>query len=420
MVKQKEEIEEAVIVEESTAILLTDFKAPVLPKLINKDQSIEKIRESLKTYDDVVIEGTKDKENYTLVSKGMAKMKSDRIAWKKAVTENLSEPVAKWLAETKLEISAIETEFKDAESTLRTKKEAIDNLKAEEKQAAETAKLKVMSERIEVIVNLGGKSDGTRYLFDYDMTLSISLTSLKDLEEKKWLIELKEIQNAWDFEQKRLADQKLVEEQLSLANATKEKELHDKQIALRIKELKFEGFMPRDINNTFFDHPNGNFVADIHINEYTVEEWDALILSLQYSEALEYNGEDSLDDMSLSLAQDQEFNDGVAKGAYSEINPTQELAFNLTEDNNVDLPFNDDVKAEEEIAEMSNDNGLVFVGLEFDALDPYIEFEMGKGYIQRIFHPSFKDYATELTPTQQIVLQGEVNEDLQFVFIKVG
>jgi len=426
MAKQKQEIEEAVIVTEPTAILVTDFKAPVLPKLINKEQSIATIKESLKTYEDVVIDGTKDKVNYALVAKGMKEMKDSRLAWKKAVTENLSQPVIDWLAETKLDISAIEDTFKEGESLLRTKKEAIDNLKTKEKEEAEAAKLKVMTQRIETIVNLGGKSDGTRYLFDYDITLFVSLANMKDLDEKKWLPVLKEIQDAWHYEQKRLADQKLIEEQLAEANATKEKELKDKQTKLRIKELNLNGFLATDRDGNFWEHTNGHIVADVQINDYTDEEWDQLIEGVQFAESLEDNEEEEedLDDTSLTLAQDQELNDGVPQGTYSGgiIFPEGHkhatvAAIDHTADNNVDLPFADD-EPETEV-DLENGDSVQYT-LDFNTGYPYVEFPKGKGFIERIFLPRFADYAHELTESQQLVLEGDIEGDLKFVLIKIG
>jgi len=412
MAKKKQGIEEAVIVEESTSILLADFKAPVLPKLIDRTTSIVTIKESLKEYSEIEINGTKDKANYDKVSKGMAKFKSDRVAWEKSVNQSISEPVKQWLADTKSDIAEIVAEFKSAEGILRAKKDAIDTLKAEEKQAAETAKLKVMAERIEAIVNLGGKSDGTRYLFDYDITLFVSIAQLKDMEEVKWKNELAEIKKAYDFEQDRLADQKKVEEELAEANNTKEKELKEKQRKLRIKELTLMGFTHITPDNDMFEDKDGNQVGIGAIDEDSDEEWDEMIAQLQSVDKSE--DIDDLYNLLLEVPQTTEpYTDlsfePIIKAAIPAIDyePKEELSFDI-------------VKAEEEMSNMAMDNGFKTVVLQFDALDPYIEFPMGEGFIQRQFHTDFSDYAFELTPNQTVVLKGEINHQLQFLLIKVN
>ena len=162
-----------------------------------------------RSYADIEIKGTNDKDNYKLVVAGIKELRDSRLAWDKSVDQNMLAPAKEWYESVKNDISTIINDFKSKEEALKAKKTKIDNDKQKEKDAIEAKKVKAMAERIETIVNLGGKSDGVRYLFDYDITLFVSIASLKDLDDKKWKNALQEIQDAYDYEQKRLADQKL-------------------------------------------------------------------------------------------------------------------------------------------------------------------------------------------------------------------
>ena len=325
---------------------------------------------------------------------------------------------------------------------MKAKKTKIDNDKQKEKDAIEAKKVKAMAERIETIVNLGGKSDGVRYLFDYDITLFVSIASLKDLDDKKWKNALQEIQDAYDYEQKRLADQKLLETQLAEQNTAKEKELAEKQRKLRVKELTLAGFNILEPDGDKYEDSNGNSVCTIMIDNSAEEEWDEMLLSFQYS-ADEYKDILGLDVPDISTI------DGIIDFISAPAIPAQKEhplpfpsatpksvipAIDYQADNNEDLPFFDepklettsdfsDLEAEEQISNIVTDNGLTTVVLQFDALDPFIEFPMGVGFIQRIYHPDFEDYAHEMASNQEIVTQGDIEvtfEKLKFVLIAVS
>lgn len=273
----KETIEDAVVVEETALTVLdNNFEKPVLTFALNKEESLTKIADAFKKYETVEIKDTKDKENYSLVVAGIKEMKDSRLAWSKSVEENLTGPAKAWVNGLTADVKAIIEAFKTNEEKLRVKKDAIDQKKKDEKAEEEKQKLVLLGQRIEKLVSFGGKSDGKKYTFDYDLSIHVDLTALKDFSEEKWTTKLEEIEEAFKAEETRIQEEKDEADALAAANLKKSNELADKMKKLRIKELLLNGFVSD--TPTGDSYSKGNYtITEGDIELKSDEEWDAMV-----------------------------------------------------------------------------------------------------------------------------------------------
>ncbi|WP_312697001.1 hypothetical protein [Sphingobacterium mizutaii] len=413
--KKTTEIEEAVIVEETTAvsILNADFTAPVLQPAINKEESLQKIREVKDKYKDVEIADTKDKSNYDLVSAGMKEFKDSRIAFVKSANENLLNPVKTWLDGEKESLALIVEELKDGEQTLRNKKEAIDQAKKDEKAAAEKLKLERMAGRIQSIVSTGGKDSGAKYVFDYDLTLSVSINEIKDLEDDKWAEKLAEVQSAWNAEQKRIADEKEAQEKA----AAEAKELLNSNLAtrtrLRLKELKLEDFTLEE--GTWFKSGTP-YVNQWDIENTSDEDWDAMIEKanlhaeeIEAATAIEKSPEtedESLpfDDEPLPFTDDEEL--PFDTDPLPTFNPEEAASIADQVEDHMQ-PLIDAFQTEETI--------FTNIHLTFSLEHPFYEVEITQKLSQIVFPADLRDVALE---GREIAKEGVIVGDLHFALVK--
>lgn len=238
-----EEIEEAQIVTEETGVILkSEFTAPALPTVLDKDGSLELIKKARLKYESIKVDGTKDKANYKLVVGGIKELKDSRLAWIKSVKETVLTPADAWLKTLKEDIKEIEQAFKDGEEALRIEKDRIDTLKAEEAQAEENRKTALLATRVEILVGLGGKQSNNQYVFDYDMALFVTVAQMKESNDKQWEAIMKDIQKSYDAEQKRIEDVRLAQEAEQLKLQSQVADLNAERTEMRKEILEARGF----------------------------------------------------------------------------------------------------------------------------------------------------------------------------------
>lgn len=449
----KVEIEEAQVIEEQpagTSVILTKYEEKqVFPSILNKDTSLETIRKANEKYSAIVIDGTKDKENYNLVVAGIRENRESRIAFLRSYTENVLDPAKAWLAEEKTALDAIEAEFKSTEATLKTKKEAIDQAKKDEKAAEEKKRLERMSGRIEKVVTLGGKKEGELYGFDFDITLTVSLAEIKDLEDAQWDEKVAEVELAHKAEQERIETLNAENLRIAEENRTLLAAATAKMIKLRKKELLIiEEF---EVNEEGLYCKAGYQVSEEGIKEMSDDDWDAFILSA--SEAAEADAAEALEQAKEEEETPVAFppieEPATTKAEEFALDPEEEeedLPFG--EDEEEELPFDDEpvlkpnyhgeVPADPEPlvidAENINLEGsvtatpvevnhinldvpmelTVHVTLVFTESKPFYEVAISGKFNQRIFPNQFKELATAGVEVKH---EAILSDDLSFVII---
>lgn len=392
----EEGIEEAVIVEENgVAVLDSNFEKPTLPVLLDKEGSIAKIKASLANYKDVVIADTSDTKNYKLVVAGMKELKDSRLAWVKSVKENILEPAKLFYDTIKSDITAIEAEFKTSEQLLRDKKDAIDLKKEQEKKAEEERKTKVLGERIEKLVTLGGKSTNGGYVFDYDLTICISISALRDFTEDEFTSTIAEVQTAYNAEEKRKSDLAIEQENQRKANVLLQAQLNEKRTRLRRKELLYDEF---DMNTPGFYTKNGVKFTDDDILNFTDEHWDSLI------EEASIIPTDSPEKEEIVRPN---FGGGGAMKPSASFETTD--VAKPTPSKGFVMPVIDDEGEEPAMSQLKLSSTDVVLSHTFTEEKPYLSFIVGK-FIYRIYPIELSDAAFSDVDEELIVAKSEFTD----------
>lgn len=441
---KKEEIEEAVVITEApveeTMIVSLFKEVAVIPAFIKKEDSLTAIRKAFEPLKDIVINGTKDRENYKKVEAGLKEMRTSRLAFDKSIEEFVLGPAKAWLDTEKEAFKAIIDEFKANELSLKTKKDAIDQAKKDEKAAEEKKKLERMSGRIEKVVTLGGKKEGTLYGFEFDITLTVSLAEIKDLEDAEWDKKVAEVELAHKAEQERVEAENAENLRIAEENKTLLAAAKAKMIKLRKKELLIiEEF---DVNEEGIYCKAGFQVTEEGIEKLSDEDWDAFILGA--SEAAEAEAAEALEQAK------EEEEAPVAFPPIEEPATTKAEEFALDPEEEEELPFGEE---EEELpfddappvmqpakdvfsipAENINLEGsvtatpvevnrinldvpmelTVHVTLAFTESKPFYEVAISGKFNQRIFPNNFRELATAGVEVKH---EATLSDDLSFVII---
>lgn len=420
-----ENIQEAEVVEEGKAAVnvLTVFTPedkPQLPEILDKESALLIIQTEFDKHN-VDIKDTKDTANYKKVVAGLKVLRDSRLAWDKSIEQNVYKPAKEWFEALGADYDAIVAEFKAKELLLKTKKEAIDAQKKKEKEDEENKKTLELGNRIEKIVSLGGKSDGKKYVFDYDLTLFSDIGLLKEMSADDWDKHIAEIQAAFDVEKKRLADAKKDSDALLLANQNQATELNLKRTRLRRKELQLEGFIgtPENgyMNESFFT------VSEQQLLELEDDAWDALILSASEEPAAEVKTTPVVAKVEVKSTGGGAIGWGGSP-APVEIPKVSEVApVNVAEDDDEQFPWlaglDEDKPAEvvQPEAKASEELGIKQRTLNFSKVNPFIKFKMGD-FVIRMFPTEDEDVVyADLKEEGMIAMDGPINETLSFVLI---
>lgn len=265
----------------------SELQAPKLPaKVVFSIDNVEVNKAMLQTKVDeamlISIDGTKDKESMDKATKLRGELRTARTGVEKH-RKAIAEPFNVFLKDLKLKSDELGEIARVGETHLDNEIKRIEKIKEDEKAAKETAKLVAMQARITELMALGAKFDGiSRYSFEYDPTLSINTLQLKDFEEEEWNEWLEEVKASFAEEQTRLLEEeenakkeKIATVNRAAENLAKARELEDKRTALRLKELKINGFTLNAERNTW--HYDGLSLDHGVIEIKPDDEWDKMI-----------------------------------------------------------------------------------------------------------------------------------------------
>lgn len=425
------QIEEAVVVEENcSTTVLTVVAAealPALPEIFDKEEAIEIIREHFEKFNVEI----KTPADVKTIKAGQKILRDSRLAWVKSIKENLHGPAKAWLDKLKSDYEAVEAEFKAKELIFKERNDAWEKKKLEEKQAEENRKTLLLGQRIEKIVSLGGKSDGTQYLFSYDLTLSSNIALLKEMTEETWNAHVEEIQASFTAEEARIASEKEESEQAAKKVLLQSASLNEKRTNIRLKELlKLEGFTG-DADNGYV---NERLFVITHEQVLTIEdeEWEDLIL-LANAEPVKEEPKAAAPVQSTQGGAIG-WGGGAPKSTPAPVEiPKEEVkpaAVDLSSDDDDEFPWlaeektesmmkvADKMEASLEEPKVSADLGIKQRMLNFSKVTPFISFEIGGNFLMRIFPAEDAVSVCGDVDSDFIAASGSVNETLSFALIK--
>lgn len=288
MAKKKEtEIEEAVVIEETTEALSVVEKIATSLPAIPDSFVIDGNEYSVAVVDEMAKEADK------LLAKATPSTYGSKAIWDEVST--LKNKLVKMRTTPDNKRKELSKPFQDFVKTIKEKTDAVGNaakaiqdkldaaLLAKEEHEAELARqeaekiAKRTELRKEELRALGGvyDIDSGSFTFPHNPGTVVGVLQLQEYDDAEWTNELKIVQEAWDAEQKRIADEEAAKNAEVKAAQDALAKLEEKKVALRGKELRLEGF---EFDEELQSWKKGSAVVHVlGIAGYSDEDWDALI-----------------------------------------------------------------------------------------------------------------------------------------------
>ena len=359
--------------------LLDKATLPAIPDTLTingVDFNVEQIRKSVAEIEKMKIDGLGDKAGYDAAVeklKATSKLRTTSEAWRK----NVMKPVLKFGKDLKYKIDEGGELCEKAEAHLKKIIKPIDDAVEIARQEKEAEKDRIAEERQKIIISYGGVFNGAgTYDFPHEPAIFILANKLRELSDEDFEKEVVDIKAAWQEEVNRL--QKIDEEENAEKNRILElsKTLNQKRTALRLKELRLEGYINQD--GLFSKEGEDGTVTMEMVELWEDNDWDTIF------------AEEEVSDQNITIAQDQEFANDVPVGAHTEtVVPVPEgiEGFGLDEVTPEEQP----AVEEPEILKAATVQNCT---LYFNNSDkPYIEIPFSPKSVIRIYPVEFQEYA---------------------------
>lgn len=236
----------------------------------------------------LIINGIEDKAGYDTAIIKRRDYRTVRTTIEK-VRKDLSAPHQAYVKKLKEVTDEIGAEAYKGEEYFNDMIVAVDNEKARIKAEAEEKALSIMHNRIQVLLGLDAKFDGSTYTFDYADEYQTTSVELKEMSDEGFEDFVHYLKEGYDAQQAKIEQERLEAEQeaervkqQAEANETERKKLLEQRTAMRIKELtKLYGFELKE-GDLFYSHPIMPNVVQVSVlNELADDRWETMMASFE-------------------------------------------------------------------------------------------------------------------------------------------
>lgn len=416
MAKKKElEIEEAVVIEETTnALTVAEHLVSQIPAEIG-DVFFVVQKDGSQNEHSLAAVAALDKEADQLLKKATPSTYGSKAIWDEVSAlkikardqrtkldgerKRLKSPWDDFFTRLKAATDKVGAAAKVVEDKLAAALEAKENHELELARQEAEAKAKRTEQRKEDLRALGGSYDveGGKFTFGYAPGVVVSDMQIMEYDDPSWANQYAEIKSGWDAEQARIEQEREKEEREKSEALKKAEEAKDKIVKLRSKILQYEGFV--------FDEGMQAFVKNdvaIHVLSvagYSEEDW-----------------EQAIESANVVVEQAAEPVEAVTPAQAPEALQTQQVA----PETPVSAPPSDPLASviagmtgqhEERVAELDGD---VTVNLKFTKEKPCIDVKLNRTFV-RIYPDSLEAEAIGSIPQDKIKFTTRT-EDGQLTF----
>lgn len=228
----------------------------------------------------LVINGIEDKAGYDTAIIKRRDYRTVRTTIEK-VRKDLSAPHQAYVKKLKEVTDEIGAEAYKGEEYFNDMIVAVDNEKARIKAEAEEKALSIMHNRIQVLLGLDARFDGSTYTFAYADEYQTTSVELKEMSDEGFEDFVHYLKEGYEAQQAKIEQERLEAEQeanriqqQAEANETERKKLLEQRTAMRIKELtKLHGFVWNE-KEQLYAHPDGRTSKMEEIETYDDEIWE--------------------------------------------------------------------------------------------------------------------------------------------------
>lgn len=405
----------AIEVTEETGISVFESevkKLPVVPKTliiggieVNNDTLKETIEKDVLT---MKIDGLGDKKGYDAAVVKLKELSKLRTGTKNFYAE-VTKPVNVFRKNFKSQTDETQDLCTKGETYLEGIIEPIKNAVEIARQEAEKAKDELAVTRAEEMIALGGVYDGQgTYNFSYDGALFITSENLRELVDEAYLLKKDEIQTSFDLEQKRLQAIEDAKAQETTKLKSQVEDLNEERTEFRKEQLEMKKFKWDGVG---FYVKGEEVISEDQILNLDKDQWKELFNPKPTVETHEQVGGEA-GYVTVPRMTTGSVGGFTPESTSSHAEPTQAppVTDSIVGDFAGFVPVEQEEVATEAMKEPV-DITVLTRSLVFSQVKPFISFMVGSEYTMTIFP---NEYADKIQISDELLMDGTVNEQLQF------